>query len=359
MTKVSIALDILGRPLDGNHKILKKTGRLETKLLKYDINTSSINKPIFIGGLARAGSTIILEFVNSFKDVCSYHYGDYPFVHANYFWNFIKSPIPLNKQKIERAHQDTIAVNAQSPEALDEILWMSFFKDLHNPDTSNILKASTSNEAFEDFYKNSLLKLLFLRKSKRLALKNNYYGTRLQYMSKLFPDGLFLIPFRSPKDQIFSLLKQHKLLKTLQDENPRGLRYMQRHGHFEFGNDIRPVNYGNQQEAQHLSQCLQHNDMLEYYTRMWAQNYDYLLDTINNDKTLKSQCHFIDYDELCETPKETLNAIADICDINDTTLIEQWSKKIKKPDYYSVNLSTEEINRIKELTDSTYQRLKR
>ena len=353
MAKVPFYVDWLGAGLDKFPTTLQKLGNLETKLLKYDINTLKIEKPVFICGMARGGSTILLEFLNNHKDFCSYQYGDYPYLHANYFWNTLKILTPSGDKKVERAHKDRIFVNAKSPESLDEILWMHFFKDIHKTEISNILDGATENPDFEAFYKDSLLKLMALRKAPRIAFKNNYHSARILYLKKLFPDARFIIPFRNPVDHIFSLIKQHKFISAEQDNDPRAGRYMRRNGHFEFGNDYRPVNFGNTAKTNDILKSFENGKIVETYAKSWNETYSYILKLIESEASLKENISVVHYDALLEAPKETLQALQNFVDVEDQELLETFSGTIRKPDYYKNDFTNEDIKTIETITSKT------
>lgn len=362
MSIVPLYLDLLGAPLEKSPKFLKNLGNLETKLLTYDICDLSIKEPVFIGGMARSGSTILLEFLNDHPQTCSYQYSDYPYLHANFFWNTIKKLIPSQDKKVERAHKDGIFINAQSPEALDEIIWMSFFDELHSKDGAslNTLDKNTNNQDFEEFYKNSLLKLLALRQSSRLAFKNNYYSARLPYLNKIFPDAKFIVPYRDPVEHVYSMLKQHKLICEAQKDDKRASNYMRRHGHFEFGMDFRPTNFGNTQATQEIINEFENGDFIKAFTLYWNETYQFIAKTLENHKNVQENTMVIAYDTLTRAPKETLQNIQEFTNLKDEALLEKWSSKIKKPDYYNIDLPEDDIQRIKEMsvkTEETYKKL--
>lgn len=354
MSRVPFYIDWMGSLLDVAPGFLKGFGRLESKLLEFDIAEHSIDRPVFISGLARSGTTILLEMLNDHPDVTSYQYRDYPFVHVNYFWNTVRGLIPSNPNKVERAHQDRIMINAESPEALDEILLMSFFDGLHDPKVINTMDIETSNPGFEKFYKNSLLKLLALRKAKRLALKNNYHIARLPYLHKLFPDAKFVIPVRSPENHIASMLKQHALLKREQQNDPRGIRYMRRHGHHEFGRDFRPVNFG---DSDAVTDEWNRGETLKAYAIYWAQTHEFIHKTLKDNPALKKCCLIVNYDALCTAPKDNIERIMEFCDLDGPGLIDRWSEKISAPDYYESDFTKDERKTIKDATASVYKKL--
>ncbi|MCB9983424.1 MAG: sulfotransferase [Rhodospirillales bacterium] len=356
MSSVPIYTDWLGSLLEKAPNILIGIGNLETKLLHYDIIDLKIQRPVFITGLARAGSTITLEILGSHPDCTSYQYGDYPFIHCQYFWNTARKFFPSPQDKIERAHKDRLRINMQSPEALDEILWMSFFETLHDPAADNILNATTNNPAFETFYKNALLKLLAARSANRIALKNNYHASRLLYLHKLFPDARFVIPLRQPETHIYSLIKQHRLLSESQKDDPRGRRYMRRHGHFEFGLDFRPTNFNDPQTTAQIMSAWQDGDLVTAYALYWKACYSYIYETLQNHPALKDNCLILKYEDFCTAPESHIQAMLAHCGLEDTGISAIWKDKISAPTYYKCDFTPEEQQKIKDLTENAYQK---
>lgn len=355
MPHVPFYLDYFGSFLDKYSVFLKKAGRWESKYLQYDICNIEVKKPLYITGLARAGSTILLETLNDHPDMVSFQYRDYPFIHFAAFWDIIRKPIPPVKKKIERGHRDRIMINNQSPEALEEILWMSFFDHLHDVKQSNILTDSANNKDFESFYDESIRKLLFFRKARRYLCKNNANIGRLKYIYSLYPDAKFIIPIRRPEEHVFSLIKQHRLITAEQEASPRALRYMQRHGHHEFGQDFRPLNFDDNETTADILADWEIGDLIHAYSTYWAETYGYLHKTLQANPALRSSCMIIRYDDLCAAPESTLAALLDFCDLDEGAqdIIKAWSDKISPPTYYKNDFTNEEKKHLDELTKDT------
>tara|TARA_B100001093_G_scaffold386832_1_gene372797 strand:- start:1066 stop:1659 length:594 start_codon:yes stop_codon:yes gene_type:complete len=159
-------------------------------------NKDIIDLPhIFITGLPRSGTTVLLNFLYSSKNYASLTYKNMPFVLSPHISNF------LNKKNIikkERLHADGITIDVNSPEALDE-----FFFDNN-----------------EKFVKNELIdfiQLILLSKKKHKYLsKNNLNFKRINLISSILPNSKFLIPIREPFYHANSLLKQHLHFSQLQ-----------------------------------------------------------------------------------------------------------------------------------------------
>jgi hypothetical protein len=125
-------------------------GNLESRLLRERLAHVAIEKPLYIAGLARSGSTILLELLARHPQLASHRYRDFPPLFTPWSWNWFVDHAGARRQTpTERAHGDGIAVTAESPEAFEEVLWMAFFKHLHDPAHSAVLDAHTSNPAFE------------------------------------------------------------------------------------------------------------------------------------------------------------------------------------------------------------------
>ncbi len=346
MSTVPFYIDFLGKALTYKKELIR-LGNLETKLLSFDLTPDAIDKPIFVSGLARSGSTILLEILASHPDVSTHQYRDYPFVHVHYFWRCLRYLIPSSSKKSERPHQDGLMVNAHSPEAFDEILWTSFFDELHKTDKINILGAEINHTDFEVFYKNNIKKTLYMHKTQRFASKNNYALTRLKYLKKIFPEARFLIPVRSPEAHIASLVKQHTLFL---DAGQRERRYVQRTHHYEFGHDFRPINVG---DTQALSLIMDHWQKGEYtlaYAHYWRSIHEFIITDILSDPDLKESVHIVRYDDLCENSSETLEKISLFCDL-DSEWSQKWEEKLSAPDYYVPQFLDDDLLKIREITD--------
>ena len=74
-----------------NHpKFWTRLGNFESKVLEFDLEPLKINSPIYVSGLARSGSTILLEFLADHKDFVSHKYSDFPFIYTPYLWRVMQ-----------------------------------------------------------------------------------------------------------------------------------------------------------------------------------------------------------------------------------------------------------------------------
>ena len=198
-----------------------RLGAWESRYLGPQLETIAIAKPIFIAGLARAGSTVLLEFLDAFPETASHRYRDFPLVFTPYWWNrFIELSPGRQSAPSERAHKDRIKVSPESPEAMEEPLWSAFFPQVHSrQEETHVLDASSRDAHFDAFYQDHIRKVLLVRGGSRYLAKSNYSVTRLQYLLSVFPDARFVIPIRAPLSHVASLAKQHALFCSASEEN--------------------------------------------------------------------------------------------------------------------------------------------
>ena len=85
----------------------KRIGKLETSMIQDQLDKIRIEKPVYVSGLARSGSTILLEILNSVPGIVSQKYKDFPPVFTPYAWNSLLRHMASGDAKpMERAHKD-------------------------------------------------------------------------------------------------------------------------------------------------------------------------------------------------------------------------------------------------------------
>ena len=215
---------------------------------------------VFISGLARAGTTILMREIHRTGEFGSLTYADMPFVLAPNLWARLSRKGQSPGVKAERAHGDGIEVDTQSPEALDEVYWRVF--DGSDYILKDGLQPHAPDEDLIDGYRD-LVRLVLLKTGKgRYVSKNNNNILRLKSLAKAMPDAEFLVPVRQPLDHAASLLGQHERFlgadAFTQD-------YMTWLGHHEFGATHRPFLFGGRPGGDPMT--------LDYWLRVWLAAY--------------------------------------------------------------------------------------
>jgi hypothetical protein len=355
--RVSLGRDLFERAVHAWPTLWQRLGNLESWCLRSAIVSSTIKRPVFVAGLARSGSTILLEILSSHSAAVTHRYRDFPLVFTPVWWNEIvrRSPRRLNVA-VERAHRDGIMVTPDSPEAMEEPLWQSFFADAHNPAVSQVLGASVERPDFERFYRDHIRKLFLIRGGQRYVSKGNYNFTRLEYLLKLFPDARLVLPIRQPTTQIASLIKQQRLFADGERRHPRALGHMQRVGHFEFGLDRRPINVGNAQATAEVQLLWQQGDEVRGWARYWAQLYRWLADRLEASEQLREASLVVRFEDLCDQPEPMLAELLHHSDLYDERLIDRYHQRLHAPSYYRPEFTAEEEAAIAEETAEVAER---
>ncbi len=345
-------VDIFGSFIDKTKNMWISLGNFESKVLKEDIDKIKITQPIYVSGLARSGTTILLEILSHHQGLVSQQYKDFPPVYTPFWWNWLLNRMLVKKvAPVERAHRDGILVTPDSPEAVEEILWMHFFPEVHNPSVNNILDQNTNNPDFETFYGNHIRKLLLTKKGNRYLAKGNYNITRLEYILKIFPNAKFIIPIRHPINHLASLLKQHKLFCQGGRENPKALKHLQRIGHFEFGLDIRPINVDGQEIT-----TLAERD-IKAWASYWSKIYGYIKDKLESNPKLQTAVMIVKFEDLCDDPETMLQNLMKHCNLTEgQAIVEKYVEKIKPPSYYKPDFTNEELTIIDQETQQVAEK---
>ncbi len=351
-------VDRLGGHIERHPGFWIMLGNVETKILKDDLPRTAIEAPIYVAGLARSGSTFLLEALAGHADTTSHRYKDFPPVFTPFWWNRFLSFMPAKDgTPAERAHKDGIIVTEDSPEAFEEPLWTAFFPDLHDPKTSAFLDGATSHPAFEQFYRDHIRKLLIVRGGKRYLSKGNYNLTRLAYLQKMFSDARFVIPLRAPAWHIASLIKQHRLFSDGLKDNIQAQSHMRRVGHFEFGPDRRPINAGDDGTVEAIQDLWIRGKEVEGQARYWAYLHGKIADQLDADAALRSATLLVRYETLCEEPVATIQALFDHCLLDiDEAERQALAGKVQFPSYYQPDFTSSERGMIDDITGPVAER---
>jgi hypothetical protein len=328
-------------------------GNFDTKMAADTIADVQIEKPVFVAGLARSGSTILLETLAKHPASATHRYRDYPPVFTPYLWNkFVDlAPKPRQQVAVERTHADGINITPESPEAFEEVIWMAFFKHLHDTSHSNVLGGEVSNSAFENFYRDHIRKMIAIRGGSRYVSKANYLITRMEYLLSMFPDARFVLPVRDPLWHIASLAKQHTLFCKGEAGNPRALAHMQRVGHYEFGMDRRPINVGDTHATRQIAALWQEGREVEGWAQYWANLHHFLADRLSINDKLRAATLVVRYEDFVADPRNQLERLFAHVDMDNAgAIIDEVAPTIHAPRYYKPKFSDAEITTIHELT---------
>jgi hypothetical protein len=294
----------LSQRLGALNKVLAE---LETDFVAQRLHSVAIDRPVFLTGLARSGTTILLTLLSQADGVATHRYRDFPFVEIPFLWNWFQDRFAdqSTRSPRERIHGDRITITPDSPEAFEEPLWQSHFDWLHDPRRAHVLDETVVHPDFEQAFCTHLRKVLALRGGQRYLSKGNYNVTRVKYLARLFPDARFVIPIREPVAHVHSLVQQHRRFSRLAMEDARIPVYLRAAGHYEFGAQRVPINTC-AAEIGSIEAAWRDGDDYRGYARQWAALYRYVDDLRSPRADLADRITIIRYEDLCDDPQREL-----------------------------------------------------
>jgi len=266
---------------------------VEDRLYAKQLADCSVERPVFITALPRAGTTLLLELLAQIPEFASHCYRDMPFLLIPALWSRLSAKHQKVEEAQERAHDDGMKVSLDSPEALEEMLWKVFWrkhykKDRIEPWTERL------DEEFTDFFRSHMRKIIHLRRPSdpagvRYISKNNANIARISLLQRMFSDAVILIPFRDPLQHAVSLQRQHRNFLKLQDEDAFVQTYMSAVGHHDFGHRLLPIDFNGWIDAAQFKDPTEIPFWLEY----WVAAYRRLLEN------RQEGVYFVSYEQLC------------------------------------------------------------
>ena len=290
-----------------DHRFFKEmTFDMDCMMTKRIAPKPVVTAPVYIAGLARAGTTILLEALYSTDLFKTLTYRDMPFVLAPYLWNKVTHKARLTEEmKQQRAHGDRIYVNYDSPEAFEEVFWMTFQKKAYV--CGDRLLPHEVDRNLQENYRIYVANILSRDGSfagVRYLAKNNNNLLRIHAVKSAFPDSIFIVPFRNPLHHAKSLQLQHERFLNIHAEDPFSVKYMNWLGHFEFGAGFRPFHF----TPEALPKNEREPARLEYWLRYWESVYEVLMDQYGSDVV------FFNHDKLCEQPERMFERLeSELC----------------------------------------------
>ncbi len=294
-------------------------GSHAVRSLSYDINgivsppipeDFVTRKHVFVSGLARSGTSILLRCLFGSQQFATLTYRHMPFVLAPNLWTTASRKFQIKGVAGERAHGDGLQVDFDTPEAFEEIFWLTFSlkpyvtaESLYPQDLDDI--SPDTLEKFVRFVSNVVSCNDQSIEAGRYLSKNNNNILRLSALRAAFPSASLLVPFRKPLAHARSLLLQQKRFSEIQHEDPYVLQYMNWLGHHEFGLNQKPFCFFGLKSIKKADTY-----HIDYWLAYWIIVYQHLL------KKSPEGTIFVDYDLLCRDPENALRSLAGKIDLD-------------------------------------------
>ena len=290
---------LLHRIALGSRPVMETSFDIERAMFGKAVDPGAVTRPVFVCGLARAGTSLVTRLLDNSGVFASLRYRDMPFPLAPNLWARLSVGDSRKVAVVERSHGDGMIHDLNTPEAIEEVFWRCFESDRYIR-ADGLLPTPPLADTMDAY--RQLIGLVCLRGGRnRYLAKNNNHVLRLQSLVDAFPDAVLVHPFRHPMRQAASLLEQHRRTCSQQSQELFSGSYSRWLVHHEFGAD---------QRAHRLpgSPAVDGDRFdMEYWLKCWDSVYSILL---NQGATVRQRQVFVDYDELCHRPFEVLGNLA-------------------------------------------------
>ena len=337
-------LDRLLHRLAFSHPALQRTlGEIENDLFKKRLANVRVERPVFVAGLPRAGTTLVLELLYGTGEFASFTYRQMPFVLNPLLWNRISARSRQASVAHERAHGDAMMVDFDSPEAFEEVLWINYLRErLFDGESMRTIGPADLSDDFRAAYRRLAEKLVCLGETRerggptgapppptargeppaetmlpRYLSKNNANIARLPAIASVFDDATLLCCFRHPASHVASLHAQHVRFLDMHDDDAFAERYMAWIGHHDFGRNFRPIRFGEPIETSPSEPA--------FWLRYWIDAYRHVLERA------PPQTRFVRFEDLLENGESALRRLADALALRSPAALLDAAPTLRAP----------------------------
>lgn len=274
-------------------------------LRKAQQNPHIAKEAVYVMGLARSGTTIVLEILDKTGAFHSPTYRNMPFVLCPNLWHSTSRYGRMDAQLATRAHGDGMTVGFDSPESFEEVFWRTACAPTQGATLGYEAIDVEAMADFEAYRQLSVYSALAPGQANTLRYlsKNNNNLLRLEQLSA--QDGAQLvIVVRDPLATAWSLYRQHQRFLQMQADDPFVRAYMRWLGHHEFGQGHKPLGMG----AKHLQGlCPSQPD---YWLAYWLGIHEHLWHTFQSLAVAsRGRIHWVSHGRMCDQPEAELDAL--------------------------------------------------
>ncbi|MCB2114109.1 MAG: sulfotransferase [Parvularculaceae bacterium] len=307
------------------HPIVQRAlGEIESDIFARQYADQSSAKPVFVTGLPRAGTTLLLELLYKTGEFSTFTYREMPFVLAPLLWASMTKSGRREGALKERAHGDGMEISFDSPEAFEEVAWLTYLREKYVGDENlKPVGADMVSSEFKQAFETLVRKLAAVHAIDgaplRYISKNNANISRIGAVRAIFPDATVFVCIRDPVSHVRSLKTQHERFLSLHETDEFARSYMRWIGHYDFGANFRPIDFAGRGYT--ARQAGDPNFWLQY----WIDAYAYAA------KRADERVHFVSYERTISSPAEALRRIADLSELSDKAGFAANAAAIRAP----------------------------
>lgn len=179
----------------------------------------SIERPIFILGNFRSGTTLLETLLLRGSATASFNYFSQILPDCPSLSLLLRRMAPALDPPMHVPHQPNAMVSGVDPFE-GEPFWRACKNNYWTDAPSNILGQDFVDASFAHYFKKTINKYLLAHGKRRFVNKNPWNTLRIGYLSSLFPDAKFVYIVRRPSKILRSHLDMERIFETLFRKHP-------------------------------------------------------------------------------------------------------------------------------------------
>ncbi len=307
-------------------------GDLERAVLSPWYRKIAIDRPIFIVGHYRSGTTVLGEIVTTHPKVGYFSYVTNIYYRAPVLGYLITRLLwafgVLDSEPIPTLQNPRLLETTLSPSEC-EWVWSQSKSNLWDPQVTDLTAGPDfSDPAFERYIESMIRRHLLIRHATRFENKNPVNGLRMGYLRKLFPDARFVFIVRHPVDTVLSHYRTGKHIEGVFYPSPRTRSIFEDSLHIDLlSKRIKTCGYDR-------TMALNQEHRLLGIAHQWAEMQQAILEAAQTCPGLAEQLLQIRYEELVSEPESTLGkvwAFVGLADADAESITAMYKPRLSAP----------------------------
>jgi len=310
----------------------------------------SIDRPIFIVGAYRSGTTILEKIVAEHSGVGHFWYltnmNTLSPVTGYYTLRLFHLIGYLDREPIPAIHNPRIKFTVYAPYECEKV-WSHSSKSQWDDDCTDLTAgADHVDPRFERYLVSMIRRHMVIQKATRFINKNPVHCLRMPYLRKLFPDARFIYIVRDPLQTIVSHYLAATHMQSVIYPDPEIKHCFQEYLNIDMLSErIKTRNYARTLE-------LDREHPLLGIAGQWADMQTTALDHIADDPGLASQVLHVRYEDLVSQPATVLENVWEFVGLDDeesVAITRAYTPRLSPPP--QAQLGPEEQARLKQVRD--------
>ncbi len=263
---------------------------LENVLYGVTADDRPIEKPIFIVGSHRSGTTVLYDSLCKHPSLAYFTNSTALIPEIPILNQRLGDLIGLQDIQLERFFKDGVNYAYDSPSEGIRI-WEHYM----DPDADHCLDEGSSNPEMDTYLKETIVKHLKHFEKSRFINKNPDNSVRLRYINKIFPDALFIHIIRDARAVCASYLKAQERVREFFGPD---------HPHAQHGTKVKDWDEMRQMWA---------DDPVAGAGHLWVK----IIETIDQDRHAIPDERFIEFhfEDFCADPDSYFRQVIDFCQL--------------------------------------------